>query len=296
MSLEDQATLEALEARIKAILPEQYQECYEDVQPVSMGSAGLKYDSDGKVAWNEIWGSFCDLAMAGGPPHKGTLLEPGSPAENPDRYREVVAEICRGVKMVTGLDANPSPVPGWVRVVCESPAAAGWLVRAIVMENVSARWEGTTVDLPAGPAYRNEKEIKNVITSIAKTYHYWNEHMWTAQQREIARLFETMAVESPLVQPALPGHDVQPQMAETIREATGLQPSGLKYGGWLGLECPDVHSAIWMMRALVASNILSRRQDTVLFVPVNPASDPGGETVAQSVIRIHGFAKARNIL
>ena len=60
--------METLEARIKTILPPQYQDCYEDVQPVSMGSAGLKYGPDGKVAWNEIWGSFCDLAMAGGPP------------------------------------------------------------------------------------------------------------------------------------------------------------------------------------------------------------------------------------
>ena len=39
-----------------------------------MRAAGLKYDADGKVAWDEIWGSFCDLAMAGGPPHKGKLL------------------------------------------------------------------------------------------------------------------------------------------------------------------------------------------------------------------------------
>ena len=91
MSLEDHAALSALEVRLKTILPEQYQDCYEDVQPVSMGSAGLKYGSDGKVAWNEMWATFCDLAMAGGPPHKGTLLEPGSPAEidaQPDRYRE----------------------------------------------------------------------------------------------------------------------------------------------------------------------------------------------------------------
>ena len=29
-----------------------------------------------------------------------------------------------------------------------------------------------------------------------------------------------------------------------------------------------------MMRALVASNVLARREGTVLFVPVNPAADP----------------------
>ncbi len=46
---------------------------YEDVQPVSMGSAGLKFASDGRVAWDEMWGLFCDLALAGGPPHRGRV-------------------------------------------------------------------------------------------------------------------------------------------------------------------------------------------------------------------------------
>ncbi len=64
ISLEDSVALSALEARLKTILPEQYQDCYEDVQPVSMGSAGLKYGRDGKVAWNEM-GHLRDLAMAG---------------------------------------------------------------------------------------------------------------------------------------------------------------------------------------------------------------------------------------
>ena len=88
MTVEDRRALEALEVRLRAILPEEYQDAYEDVQPVSMGSAGLKYGADGKVAWNEIWATFCDLAMAGGPPHRGTLLEPGSRAAidaQPDR-------------------------------------------------------------------------------------------------------------------------------------------------------------------------------------------------------------------
>lgn len=153
-------TIEELEVRLKTILPEQYQDCYEDVQPVSMGSATLKYGSDGKVAWDDIWETFCDLAMAGGPPHKGALLEPGSQAAidaQPDGYREVVGEIRRGVIMVSRLAAEPLLIPGWVRVECESRGMASWLVRAIVMENVSARCEGTVIDLPAGPDYRIEK-------------------------------------------------------------------------------------------------------------------------------------------
>src|SRR5688572_24308513 len=102
MNVGEREALAALTLRLKAILPEEYQDSYESVQPVSMGSAGLKYGLDGKVAWNEMWATFCDLAMAGGPPHKGTLLEPGSAPEigaQPDRYDEVVEEICRGVNL-----------------------------------------------------------------------------------------------------------------------------------------------------------------------------------------------------
>jgi hypothetical protein len=300
-------TLAVLEVRLRAILPEEYQESYEDVQPVSMGSASLKYGIDGNVAWDEMWASFCDLAMAGGPPHKGALLEPGFQAEinaQPDRYRDVVDEMCRGITMVTSLPARASPTPGWIHVDCLSDGMAGWLLRAIVMENVSARCEGATLMLPAGPGYRLEKEIKNVVTVIAKTGHYWLEHMYFDQQWVISDLFVTMAEESPLVEPDLAidradadRHRVASlRMVETIHRNTGLRSSHHDYVGWLGLECPSVRAAVWMMRTLVATNVLSRREGTVLFVPVNPASDPDGETVAAAVARIHGFATARGIL
>ena len=251
MSSEDRRAFEALELRIQTILPEEYRDRYDEVEPVSMGSAGLKYGRDGKVAWQDIWVTFCDLAMAGGPPHKGRLLVGGSPEEidaEPDRYRQVVEEICRGIAMVTELKAAPSPVPGWIRVECASATTAGWLARAIVMENVAARCEGTWLDLPAAPAYRLEKEIKNVITVMAKTCHYWLDHTSAAQQRAIGELFVTITAESPLIQfpvaqPPVASHDlsgdtevlVRTKMAESIRRTTGLIPSDVLCRGWLGL-------------------------------------------------------------
>ncbi len=305
MNVDEHEAIDALETRIRAILPEEYQDCYEDVQPVSMGSAGLKYGADGKVAWNEIWATFCDLAMAGGPPHKGTLLEPASPAEidaRPAGYQYVVAEICRGITMVTGLAAERSPDPGWVRVECLSEGMAGWLLRAIVMENVSARAGGESIDLPAGPAFRIAKEIKNVVTVIAKTSHYWMDHMPRDQQRDIEILFAAMARESPLVEPAPSSDGVRDDaeerlagaMADAIQRDTGLRRSPHRYAGWLGVECPDVRAAVWMMRSMVASNILSRREDKVLFLPVNPISDPKGETVVSSVTWLHRVAASPN--
>lgn len=301
-----QDAFQGFQAKLRTILPEDYQD-YDEVQPVSMGSAGLKYGKDGKVAWNAIWGSFCDLAMAGGPPHKGALLEPGSLAEieaHSERYTEVVREICRGIKMVTDLPANPSRFPGWVRVDCDSETMAEWLARAIAMENVSVRCDGATIDLPAGRNYRIEKEIKNVITAIAKTSHYWLGHMWSSQQKEIAKLFAQMRESSALVQPAVEGRDCVAEaheslsiaIAAAIQRATGLPGSGHRYVGWLGVELPTEKAAIWLMRALVVSNVVSRREGTVLFLPINPRIDPDGEVVIRAVLQMHAFAVTQKVL
>lgn len=297
--------LAALDARLRTMLPEEYQDTYEDVQPVPMRSAALKYDEDGQVAWNEMWGSFCDLAMAGGPPHKGTLLGPGTPPEiaaQRDRYDEVQQEIGRGIRVVTSLEVRPSPVPGWVRVACLGEGMASWLVRAIVMENVAARAEGRTLDLPAGPGFRVEKEIKNVVTVASKTCHYWIDHMSFGQQREITALIATMTGESPLVEPSLPHEDASRlhaaasgRLAREIERRTGLRTSNDCGAGWLGLACPSVRPAVWMMRALVACNVLSRREGTTLFVPVNGVTDPDGHTVAGAVARVHRLAAARGV-
>ncbi|PMP82977.1 MAG: sirohydrochlorin chelatase, partial [Roseiflexus castenholzii] len=114
------------------------------------------------------------------PPHRGTLLEPVSPeavAADPEGYAHVVAELARGLRMVTGLPVVTGNTSGWVGLVCESEAMALWLLRAIAVENVSVRREGCTLFLPAGPDFRLDGEIKNVVTAVAKTYHYWKEHV-----------------------------------------------------------------------------------------------------------------------
>ncbi len=145
ITLENVLALEALEAKLRAILPEQYRDSYEDVVPVSMGSAGLKYDADGRVAWDQIWGSFCDLAMAGGPPHRGTLLQPATAeaiSANSGSAHRIIEEIQRGISLVTRLPVQPNRASAntgaWVGVQCRSVGMAGWLVRAIVMENILA--------------------------------------------------------------------------------------------------------------------------------------------------------------
>lgn len=164
---------------LSSLLPPRYQGDV-SVSAVPMGAADLIFDAAGQVAWDEIWGSFCDLALAGGPPHRGTLLEPVSPdavRADPEGYQRVLAELERGIRMVTKLPVVTSASPGWIGVQCASEDMALWLLRAIVVENVSVRREGDVLYLPAGPDFRLEKEIKNVVTVIAKTRHYWAEHL-----------------------------------------------------------------------------------------------------------------------
>lgn len=168
----------SLESRMDAVLPPQYRE--RAANPAPMGSAGLQHDDAGRVAWDRMWGSFCDLALAGGPTHRGTLLEPPTRDEvqaQPEAYEKVVAELERAVPLVTDLETVKSANPGWVGVRCRDEAMAVWLLRAVIVENVSVRRQGSVLFLPAGPNYRLEKEIKNVVTALAKTHHYFTEHL-----------------------------------------------------------------------------------------------------------------------
>jgi sirohydrochlorin cobaltochelatase len=282
------------EARIETMLPAMYRETYLDLQPLPMRSAALKYDSAGRVAWDEIWGSFCDLAMAGGPPHRGTLLEPGKPEEiaaESEKYGAVVAELCRALHLVTGLYARSSATPGWIQIDCTSAAMSAWLCRAIVMENVAARFEGLSLGLPGGANYRVEKEIKNVIVAMAKTSHYWLEHMSDEQHVEIGKLLRTMQKESPLLRPLYEcdgfAKEVQEayalQVSAAVESATGLQTSLDRSRRWLGLEYGEVDRAIRMMRVFAVNNVLVRREKTVVYLPLNPGFDSSGELIVERI-------------
>jgi hypothetical protein len=159
-------------------LPSRYQDG-RVVNAAPMGSASMHYNEQGQVAWDQMWTDFCDLALAGGPPHRGTLLEPVLPEEvrsNQTSYTRVVAEIERGLQLVTDLPIADTDSLGWVGVRCHDEQMALWLLRAIIVENVCVRREGNVLFLPAGPDFQLEKEIKNIITVVAKTHHYWIEH------------------------------------------------------------------------------------------------------------------------
>jgi hypothetical protein len=95
----------------------------------------------------------------------------------------------------------------------------------------------------------------------AKTCHYWMGHTPPARQQAIAELLLEMASESPLLEPSF--------------------ESGAP--DWRGVDCESVAAAVWMMRALIAGNVLARREGVTLFVPVNLAADPDGSRTAAAL-------------
>lgn len=283
VSEKDRAALARLDARIKAMLPEEYQ-CYADVQPVSMGTAPLKYGPDGRVAWDEMWTSYCDLALAGGPPHRGKLL-PAVRAEEArsraDEYQVVVDELARAIWLVTQLRVLPRLAPGWVGVVCSNKEMAAWLVRAILVENVFARRDGAVLHLPAGPGFRIDKEIKNVVTALAKTHHYWTAHARSSEREAVVR--EAIAPACVDEVDAAPEEYRTSVAAVQAALATTELPVCTSSPGWVGIECADVEMSIWLLRALLVENVLARREERTLFLPVGPGHLAEGKVARETV-------------
>ena len=141
-----------------------------------MAAAPFVWRADGRPDWRAMWTSFCELALFGGPPHRGAAQALRGGAEAPsDGDVEMVAEIRRGIRETTGLHSELG-APGWIAITCESRAMAEWLGAAIAPENVEVRVEDHRVLLPAGPGFRLENEVKSIVTVVAKTHHYWAMH------------------------------------------------------------------------------------------------------------------------
>ena len=140
-------------------------------------------------------------------------------------------------------------------------------------ENVSARRHSEVLWLPAGPAFRLEREIKNVVTVMAKTCHYWSFHTSDAEKSAAAKM-----IDDQLIEPAIP-EEIQADPTQyqalvddlccRVREATGLSAVASPNAGWIGVPCGDVAMAVWLMRAIIVQDVLARREEDVLYLPVN---------------------------
>lgn len=142
-----------------------------------MSAAAFVWRDDGRPDWGAMWESFCELALYGGPPHRGPDQALEAPAERAASADEaMLGELRRGIWETTGLYAEPGE-PGWLAITCESPRMAAWLCAAIILENVDARLDDDRLLVPARDGYRLDDEVKSIITVVAKTHHYWEAHV-----------------------------------------------------------------------------------------------------------------------
>lgn len=152
----------------------------------TMSSADFVYKDDGRPDWGAMWTGFCELALYGGPPHRGeeTALFAQLEGEATPGL-DAIREIRRGIYETTGLFAEQHS-PGWLAVSCHSPRMAAWLAATIILENVEARFEGELLLVPAHESFTLKNEVKSVITVVAKTNHYWQAHVAAVEQAAAA--------------------------------------------------------------------------------------------------------------
>jgi len=200
--------------------------------------------------------------------------------KDPEKSKAIASEIMRGIQLTTGMKASIDDEINSVLLECESETMAAWMHRAIVAENVFADHLGNVVRLPSGPDFRIEKEIKNVIVCVAKTWHYWDGHM---SENEKAKAGKVMNDATLIIPPQVSNNEITTEAyAKAVIETLETVGAALKFEGktaseygWVGFECPDEKSAAWMVRAIIACNILARREITTLLLPVfiSPVSD-----------------------
>ena len=138
-----------------------------------MPAADFLWTAEGAPDWGGMWQNYCDLALYGGPPHRGeddALLHTNAPAPTSGAF-DAVEEIQRGILETTGL-ASGAADAGWLAVPCASPKMAAWMAASIILENVDARSEGSTLLVPASAAFSLDDEVKSVVTVVAKAHHY----------------------------------------------------------------------------------------------------------------------------
>lgn len=144
-----------------------------------MGAAPFVWREDGRPDWGAMWTTFCELALYGGPPHRGpdaALRAVEGAADGRPLRADLLAELRRGIWETTGLHAEADG-PRWLAVTCDSPRMAAWLCAAVILENVEARVDGERLLLPLGPGFELHDQIKGLITVVAKTHHYWQAHL-----------------------------------------------------------------------------------------------------------------------
>jgi sirohydrochlorin cobaltochelatase len=152
----------------------------EPTQNSVMSAAPFVYRADGSPDWGSMWQTFCELALYGGPPHRGEDSALQDPEASAPLAGDTLAHLQRGIVEVSGLNSDLRD-DGWLAVHCGSKRMAAWMCAAIILENIEARCEGEDLLLPAAEGFELTNEVKSLVTVVAKCNHYWQAHLMDKQ-------------------------------------------------------------------------------------------------------------------
>ena len=79
------------------------------------------------------------------------LVEPVWDDEAAPAFAVAPDALAKRFEQVSGLPCSRHPSARWIGLQCESVREAVWMVRALIVLNVLARREGTTLFVPVNP-------------------------------------------------------------------------------------------------------------------------------------------------
>src|SRR5262249_35165698 len=123
--------------------------------PAPMSAAPFLLREDGRPDWGAMWSSFCELALYGGPPHRGPdnpLRAPEASAADSASEAAMVEEMRRGIWETTGLYAEPTG-GGWLAVACGTRAMGARLCATLLLQNPEGRGGEDRRPGPPGPRH-----------------------------------------------------------------------------------------------------------------------------------------------
>ena len=112
------------------------------------------------------------------------------------------------------------------------------------------------------------------MVALAKALHYWDGHL-TAAQQSLAGDGVWEAGD-----PDRGGRNPVRVRGGGGRGGERSAPAGLptsprRYVGWVGVETAGEEEAVWLLRAVLVEQVLARREERVLYLPVGATPSAG---------------------
>jgi len=112
-------------------------------------------------------------------------------------------------------------------------------------------------------------------------HHCWTSHGPARQDQSI---FTPLLYPLTYCQNSLTESDYQllvTPMAGSLSQISGWDCDPARYYGWIGVMCPSVEATVWLLRMLIVSGIMVRREESTLYLPTGNGTAPQAAQVVK---------------